>query len=160
MTNIVVLIGNLTKDPEVRYTDTGTAVCAFTIAVNRGKDQNGNDMGADFPRIRVFNKIAENCEKYLAKGKKVAVTGKINTGSYQKSDGTTVYTTDVIANNVDFLTPSDHQGQNQGYNQGYNQNQVNNYSQPYNPYVQDNQQMSMNSAPPGFDSISDDDIPF
>ncbi len=97
--NSVVLIGNLTRDPEVRYTaETQTAVCTFTLAINRGKDK-----GADFPKITIFGKQAENCERFLEKGRKVAVQGKINTGSYKNKDGATVYTTDVIANNVEFL---------------------------------------------------------
>ena len=155
-TNIVVLVGNLTKQPEVRYTDSGLAVCQFSIAVNRGKNKNGEDLGADFPRIIVYNKLAENCGRYLDKGRKVAVTGKLQTGSYQKSDGTTVYTTDVIARNVEFLSSGQQNNQNQ-----YNQNQYNqNNQQAYNPYVQDNQQMSMNSAPQGFAAMDDDDLPF
>lgn len=96
--NNVVLIGRLTKDPEITYTQNGTAVCKFTLAVNRqGKD------GADFIRIVTWNKTAENCSKYLAKGRQAAVQGRIQTGSYKNKDGHTVYTTDVIANNVQFL---------------------------------------------------------
>lgn len=96
--NNVVLIGRLTKDPEITYTQNGTAVCKFTLAVDRqGKD------GADFIRIITWNKTAENCSKYLAKGRQAAVQGRIQTGSYKSKDGHTVYTTDVIANNVQFL---------------------------------------------------------
>lgn len=96
--NNVVLIGRLTKDPEITYTQSGTAVCKFTLAVDRqGKD------GADFIRIVTWNKTAENCNKYLAKGRQAAVQGRIQTGSYKNKDGHTVYTTDVIANNVQFL---------------------------------------------------------
>lgn len=96
--NNVVLIGRLTKDPEITYTQSGTAVCKFTLAVDRqGKD------GADFIRIVTWNKTAENCSKYLAKGRQAAVQGRIQTGSYKNKDGHTVYTTDVIANNVQFL---------------------------------------------------------
>lgn len=99
--NIVTLIGNLTKDPEVRYT-TGNnplAICKFTIATNDGY---GEKKESSFIPVTVFGKSAANCEKYLAKGSKVAVNGRIQTGSYEK-DGRTVYTTDVIANSVEFL---------------------------------------------------------
>lgn len=96
--NNVVLIGRLTKDPEITYTQSGTAVCKFTLAVDRqGKD------GADFIRIVAWNKTAENCGKYLAKGRQAGIQGRIQTGSYKNKDGYTVYTTDVIANSVQFL---------------------------------------------------------
>lgn len=96
--NNVVLIGRLTKDPDLTYTQSGTAVCKFTLAVDRqGKD------GADFIKIVTWNKTAENCGKYLAKGRQAAIQGRIQTGSYKSKDGHTVYTTDVIANNVQFL---------------------------------------------------------
>lgn len=96
--NNVVLIGRLTKDPEITYTQNGTAVCKFTLAVDRqGKD------GADFIRIVAWNKTAENCGKYLAKGRQAGIQGRIQTGSYKNRDGQTVYTTDVIANSVQFV---------------------------------------------------------
>ena len=106
--NQVMLIGNLTKDPEVRYS-TGqnqTAICRFTVAVNdRRKNQNGEwEDNPSFIPIVVFGKKAENCDKYLGKGSKVGITGKIETGSYVNKDGQTIYTTDVIANEVEFLT--------------------------------------------------------
>ena len=100
--NYVTLIGNLTRDPELSYTPSQTAKCLFTMAVNRPR-RNGEDQGADYIRIVVWGKTAENCEKYLAKGRKVAVSGSIRTGSYKDKDGRTVYTTDVWANNVEFL---------------------------------------------------------
>lgn len=100
--NSVNLVGNLTRDPEVRYTGSGMAVARFSIAINRGKDRDGNDRGADFPSIIVFGKQAENCEKFLAKGLKVAIQGKVQTGSYEK-DGKKVYTTDIVANRVEFI---------------------------------------------------------
>lgn len=84
------------------------AVCKFSIAV----DRIGKDKGADFPNVVVFGKQAENCEKYLAKGRMVAVSGRLQTGSYEKADGTRVYTTDVVANNVEFLDRGDVERQN------------------------------------------------
>ena len=105
--NQVNLIGNLTRDPETRYS-TGqnqTAVCRFTIAVNdRRRNQNGEwEDNPSFIPIVVFGKKAENCDKYLVKGSKVAVNGKIQTGSYTNKEGQKVYTTEVIASEVEFL---------------------------------------------------------
>ena len=98
--NSVVLIGRLTRDPETRYTaDTQMAVTRFSIAIDRP----GKDKGADFPNITVFGKTAENCDKYLKKGRMVAIQGRIQTGSYVKNDGTKAYTTDVVADRVEFL---------------------------------------------------------
>ena len=110
--NLVLISGRLTKDPEVRYT-TGTqmAVAVFTLAIDRGKDKNGEDMGADFPRVKVFGKQAENCERFLGKGCRVSVQGRIQTGSYDK-DGQKVYTTDVIASRVEFIDFKDKTPQN------------------------------------------------
>lgn len=99
--NSVILIGRLTRDPELRYTQSQTAVCRFTLAVDRPK--NSEKEGADFPSVVVFGKQAENCDKYLAKGRKVAVEGRIQTGSYKNKEGSTVYTTNVVASRVEFL---------------------------------------------------------
>lgn len=102
--NSVVLIGRLTRDPETRYTaDTQTAVTRFSIAIDRP----GKDKGSDYPNITVFGKQAENCEKYLKKGRLVGVQGRLQTGSYERSDGSKVYTTDVVADRVEFLGGSE-----------------------------------------------------
>jgi single stranded DNA-binding protein (ssb) len=99
--NNVVLIGRLTKDPELRYIpESQNAVATFTIAVDRPM---AKDKQADFIRITVFGKPAENCERFLTKGRLVGVQGRIQTGSYKNKDGVTVYTTDVIADRVEFL---------------------------------------------------------
>lgn len=102
--NSVVLIGRLTKDPELRYTSgTQMAIATFTLAIDRGKDKNGESKGADFPRVMVFGKSAENCEKFLKKGRLVGIQGRIKTGSYENDYRNKVYTTDVIADRVEFL---------------------------------------------------------
>lgn len=95
------MIGRLTKDPEIRYTSGAepTAVATFTLAVDRP----GQKKEADFPRITVFGKQAETCEKYLKKGRMAAISGRIQTGSYKDKNGDTVYTTDVVASRVEFL---------------------------------------------------------
>lgn len=101
--NNVILIGRLTRDPEIRYTaNTQMAVATFTIAVDRPVKA-GEERKADFPRITVLGRQAENCEKYISKGSRIAVQGRIQTGQYKDKDGKTVYTTDVIAESVEFL---------------------------------------------------------
>lgn len=101
--NSVVLIGRLTRDPEVRYTaGTQMAVCTFTVAIDRPMKA-GSEKQTDFPRVTCFGKQAENCEIFLAKGRLVGVQGRIQTGSYTNKDGATVYTTDVVADRVEFL---------------------------------------------------------
>ena len=107
--NNVALIGRLTRDPEVRYTpSTQMAVATFSIAIDRPV-RAGGERQTDFPRITVFGKQAENCEKYLAKGRLVGVQGRLQTGSYKNKDGATVYTTDVVADRVEFLEWGDRQ---------------------------------------------------
>lgn len=109
--NNVVLIGRLTRDPELRYIpNSGTAVSTFTLAVdkNLSKDKKAemesrNQPTADFIRIVVWGKTAENCANFLNKGKLVGVNGRIQTGSYDDKDGKKVYTTEVVANTVEFL---------------------------------------------------------
>lgn len=94
--NVVVLMGRLTKDPEVRYTQSGKGVASFTLAVDRFGD------GADFIRCQAWENQAAFCQKYLHKGSKVTLMGMIRTGSYDDRDGKKVYTTDVIANRIEF----------------------------------------------------------
>lgn len=100
--NNVILIGRLTSDPDYRTTDNGLRVCRYSVAVDRPVKQ-GEEKKTDFPRVVVFGKQAENCNKYLSKGKLVGIQGRIQTGSYKDKDGKTVYTTDVIAERVKFL---------------------------------------------------------
>ena len=110
--NRVELIGRITRDPELRYTSSNIATARFTLAVNRPfKSQNG-EQGTDFINIVVWRKQAENVKKYVSKGSLVAVEGRIQTGSYEK-DGQRIYTTDVVADSVQFLE-SKAQSQNRG----------------------------------------------
>ncbi len=103
MLNRIVLIGRLTKDPELRYTQSGKAVCAFTLAVDRPYLANNGNREADFINIVVWNKTAENCAQYLAKGKLAAVDGRLQIRSYDGQDGQRRYVTEVIADNVQFF---------------------------------------------------------
>ena len=100
--NNVLLVGRLTKDPVVQQSGKGNNYCMFSIAVDRGKNKNGEDLGADFPSIVCFGKTAENLGKYCKKGQLLSVEGRINTGSYEK-DGKTYYTERVMAQRVQFL---------------------------------------------------------
>ncbi len=102
MLNKTILIGRLTRDPELRYTQGGIAVTNFTLAVDRGFKGQDGEKQTDFIPIVVWRTQAENCAKYLGKGRLVAVSGRIETGSYEK-DGQKVYTTNVIADEVKFL---------------------------------------------------------
>jgi len=103
--NNAVLIGRLTKDPELRYIpQSETAVANFTLAVDRPMSK---EKTADFIRIVAFGKTAELCERFLSKGKQVAIQGRIQTGSYENKNGDRVYTTDVVADRVEFLGKKD-----------------------------------------------------
>lgn len=127
--NNVVLIGRLTRDPELRYmAETQTAMCTFTLAIDRNlsrakreeMEQRGQQT-ADFIRIVAWGKTAELCGNYLQKGLMTAVQGRIQTGSYENQQGQRVYTTDVVAERVEFIEwPDRAQSQSSGYNQ-YNQ---------------------------------------
>ena len=101
--NSVVLIGRLARDPELRYTpSTNTPITQITVAVDRPTQQ-GQERQADFIRVTVFGRQAETVNQFLRKGRQVAVQGRIQTGSYKNRDGQTVYTTDVVADRVEFL---------------------------------------------------------
>lgn len=158
--NKVILIGRLTRDPEMRATMSGTNVTRFTLAVNRPfQDQNG-ERGTDFINCIAWRRQAENIAKYCTKGTQVAVEGRIQTGSYDAQDGTKKYTTDIICDNCTFLGSK---GDNSGSN-AFN----NNYSSNNNAFMEEN-----NNAMPTSDvskdpfedfgeeiALSDDDLPF
>ena len=99
--NSIILIGRLTKDPELRYTPNGKAVCSFTLAVDR--PYSGDKKEADFINIGVWNKVGENCAQYLSKGRKAAVQGRLQIRSYEDDKGYKKYITEVVANSVEFL---------------------------------------------------------
>ena len=116
--NQVILIGRLTRDPEVRYTADQMAIASFSLAIDRPVAA-GREKQADFPRVTVFGKQAETCERYLAKGRQVAVQGRIRTGSYKNKEGATVYTTEVVADRVEFLEWGDKtERQSGGFDRG------------------------------------------
>ena len=104
--NKIFLIGNLTRDPELRSTQAGIPVCTFTVAVNRRRQ--GAEAGqaeADFFRVTTWRQLAENCNRYLAKGRKVGVSGTLTLQNYTGNDGQLRYSLEVQADEVEFLTP-------------------------------------------------------
>lgn len=103
--NKVMLIGNLTRDPELSETPSGVAVCRFAIAVSRDYANSDGTRETDFFNITVWRGRAENCGKYLKKGNKVAVIGSLQNRSYEDKDGIKRNVTDIMANEVEFLTP-------------------------------------------------------
>lgn len=140
--NKVVIIGNLTRDPELRTTPSGYNVCDFTVAVNRrnrGNNQNGTQPEADFFRVTAWRQLGEICSKYLAKGRKVCVTGPVSVRTYQGNDGTTRASLEVVADDVEFLS-----ARNEGENGGY--------TAPVVPA--DNNQAT------GFTAVETDELPF
>lgn len=140
--NKIVLIGNLTRDPEVRSTPSGVTVCTFTIAVNRRFASQGGEKQTDFFRINVWRQLGETCARYLAKGRKVAVVGELQARTYEGNDGTTRMSLDVSADEVEFLTP---RGQQEDGGQGA-------------PATQRSDADAQDFA--GFTDIQADDIPF
>ena len=108
--NKVILIGNLTRDPELTETPSGIAVCRFSIAVSRDYANAEGTRETDFFNITVWRGRAENCGKYLKKGNKVAVVGSLQTRSYEDKDGIKRKVTDIVASEVEFLTPKSAQG--------------------------------------------------
>ncbi|MBQ9514262.1 MAG: single-stranded DNA-binding protein [Clostridia bacterium] len=112
--NKVILIGNLTRDPELSETPSGVAVCRFSIAVSRDYANSEGNRETDFFNITVWRGRAENCGKYLKKGNKVAVVGSLQTRSYEDKDGIKRNVTDIVANEVEFLTPKNAQGDADG----------------------------------------------
>ena len=101
--NKLTIIGNCTKDPELRATPGGKTVCTFTVAANRRKKVEGQPE-ADFFRVSAWDALGENCGKYLQKGKKVAVTGPVSAYAYTKQDGTPAASLEVLASEVEFLS--------------------------------------------------------
>nr|DAS18408.1 MAG TPA: Single strand binding protein [Caudoviricetes sp.] len=97
--NNVILMGRLTRDPELKYSQAGKAYCRFTVAINR----EFNREEADFINCLAFGKTAETIAEWLGKGRRIALQGRIQTGSYQNSNGDTVYTTEVVADRFEFV---------------------------------------------------------
>lgn len=138
--NKIFLIGNLTRDPEMRTTGSGVSVCTFTVAVNRRRSGNAEagQPEADFFRVSAWRQLGENCNRFLAKGRKVGVTGSLSLQTYTGNDGQQRASLEVTADEVEFLTPRSEQTD----------------AQPMQPSAP--QQQSNN----GFVQVDEDDLPF
>ncbi len=146
MLNRVVLVGRLTRDPDLRYTGQGTAVANFTIACNRPfKNQEGENE-ADFINCVVWRKTAENLANYMRKGSMIGVDGRLQSRSYEGKDGNMVFVTEVVAESIQFLESRGNSSENPNSSQ-----QVN------HQYQQPNNQMQTPGQPI---DISDSDLPF
>jgi single-strand DNA-binding protein len=163
MLNRVVLVGRLTKDPDLRYTASGVAVANFTIAVNRPFSNQQGEREADFINCVVWRKPAENLANYMSKGSQIGVDGRIQTRSYDGQDGKRVYVTEIVADSVQFLeskggsgSNTQSSGQGSGSNRSeQNQSQAPNQNQSNQP--NDSKPFENNGEPI---DISDDDLPF
>lgn len=170
MINRTVLVGRLTKDPELRYTPNGVAVCRFTLAVNRTFTDQSGERQADFINVLVWRKPAENSANYLKKGSLAGIEGRIQTGSYEGQDGKRIYTTEVVADSVQFLEPrssrnesnseadNSHQPQQQKP-----QNQQNSYNRRDDGQHRPENNTTINDDPfanNGPIEVSDSDLPF
>ena len=150
--NKVVLIGNLVRDPEVRATQSGIPVCNFTVAVNRRFKKENGEQETDFLNVIAWRQLAELCSKYLAKGRKVAVTGSIQTRQYEAKDGSKRTAWDIVADEVEFLSPQNQQSSTQSapgaYTTAASKDGGTAYApQPHNEFG-------------GFTQVDDEELPF
>jgi len=121
--NRVDLVGRLTRDPELRHTTSGRAVCQLNLAINRTFTNQNGEREADFINVVVWDKQAENVSKYVTKGRLVSVEGRLQSRSYDDKDGKRVYVTEVVANSVQFLSTGNSNNSNNG--SGYSTTDVN-----------------------------------
>jgi len=170
MINNVVLVGRLTKDPELKYTQGGVAVCRFTLAVNRPFSNQEGKREADFVNCVTWRKQAENTANYLKKGSLTGIEGRIQTSSFEGKDGKMVFMTEVVADSVQFLEPKSTNANNASGNQSkppQQSGQTNTPNQQQN--AQNRQENTSNGAYGQGDplnnnggpiEVSDDDLPF
>lgn len=144
MMNRVVLVGRLTKDPDLRYTPNGVPVASFTLAVNRNFTNQQGDREADFIQCQIWRKPAENVANFLKKGSLAGVDGRIRTRHYEGQDGKRVYVTEIVAESVQFLEPK-----RDGNGQRSEETNYNSGTRNENPFPDNDYQ-----------GISDDDLPF
>lgn len=130
--NKLTIIGNLTRAPELRTTQSGISVCSFTVAVNRRKTASNAEPGTDYFRVTAWRQLGENCGKYLDKGRKVVVVGPVSVSTYTANDGTARATLEVTADDVEFLTAASE------------------------PAKHTNQP----SVPAGYEEVTDEDLPW
>lgn len=153
MINRSVLVGRLTRDPDLKYTASGTAVAQFTLAVNRQfKNQETGEREADFVNCVIWRKAAENFANFTHKGSLVGIDGRIQTRNYENQQGQRVYVTEVVVENFSLLEPKSESNQNNSGNYNNNRNQNNS-----NQHNQNNYSSGQSHDPI---DISDDDLPF
>ena len=155
--NKAVLIGHLTRDVELRHTNTGRSVAQFTIAINRPYTKEDGQKEADFINIIAWDKVGENTAKYCKKGSHVAVEGRIQIRSYDNTEGKKVYVTEVIAQNVQFLESKKDDSNFNNLEEppiqnktSYKTDEIDNYPMENDPFSNFNESVS----------ISNDDLPF
>lgn len=166
MLNRVVLVGRLTKDPELKVLQSGIHVCRFTLAVNRPFKNGQGDQEADFINCVAWRKQAENTANFLSKGSLAGIDGRIQTSNFEGQDGKRVFMTEVVSDSVQFLEPknsrSDSQENAENRQQGY---EANNLSQ-YQGQVQTSQETNHRASEDPFQrgsgpvEVTDDDLPF
>jgi single-strand DNA-binding protein len=163
MMNRVILVGRLTKDPELRYTPSGAAVATFTLAVNRTFTNQQGEREADFINVVVWRRQAENAANFLGKGSLAGVDGKLQSRSYEGQDGRRVYVTEVVAESVQFLEPkkNDASSGSGGYN-GASGNSGRGGGTPPDDYNQGYTRVDDDPFANNGETIdiSDDDLPF
>ncbi|KJD42946.1 single-stranded DNA-binding protein [Paenibacillus terrae] len=147
MLNRVILIGRLTKDPELRYTPTGIAVTQFTLAVDRPFTSQGGEKETDFLPIVTWRQLAETCANYLRRGRLTAIEGRVQVRNYENNEGRRVYVTEIVADNVRFLESSNRDSRN---NETLSSNRNSQAGRNTDPFSDDGKPID----------ISDDDLPF
>ncbi|WP_411954346.1 single-stranded DNA-binding protein [Alkalibacillus sp. S2W] len=163
MLNRTVLVGRLTKDPELRYTANGVAVANFTIAVNRPFSNQQGEREADFINCVIWRKQAENLASYMGKGSMVGVDGRIQTRSFDNQEGKRIFMTEVVAESVQFLESRNSNQGKQGGQPGNTSNQAQQSNQGgYQPQQQQSQSKEQNPFEDSGEPVdlSDDDLPF
>ncbi|EAG5481618.1 single-stranded DNA-binding protein [Listeria monocytogenes] len=160
MMNRVILVGRLTKDPDLRYTPAGAAVATFTLAVNRTFTNQQGEREADFINCVVCRKPAENVANFLKKGSMAGVDGRVQTRNYEGNDGKRVYVTEIVAESVQFLEPKLNavEGSTPNNNQNEANYSNNNKNGSYRASSSQNSDSFANEGKPI--DISDDDLPF
>lgn len=152
--NKVFLIGNLTKDPEMRSTQSGVPVCNFTIAVNRRfRNPQTGQQETDFLNVVAWRQLAELCGTYLAKGRKVAVTGSIQARTYEAKDGSKRTAWDIVADEVEFLAPQNQQSSTPSAPGAYTTAASKDSGTAYAPQPH-------NDFGGGFTQVDDEELPF
>lgn len=147
MINTVVLVGRLTKDPELKYTQSGIAVTRFTLAVNRTYTNQQGQREADFVNCVAWRKQADNIANHLRKGSLAGIEGRIQTRNFEGKDGNRVFMTEILANSIQFLEPKNSNRGNTSQTTEQDQSQYSNNSDPF-------------TTGDGPVEVSDDDLPF